>query len=162
MDDTSTRTTDPIVLAVMNPIRGSALVQQIEEQGVQVVAAPGREEARAILQGGPPVTIVLTDETLPDGDWRDILRDVAASGVPAEIVVCTTGPEQPLTLSFELLDHGAFGLMAEPYDPDQLQWLINTATSRSKTLATRKASPAVPAGSADRAVNLAQHLVGSL
>jgi hypothetical protein len=39
-----------------------------------------------------------------------------------------------LTLCFELLDHGAFGLLAEPYDPDQLQWLINAATSRSKTL----------------------------
>jgi DNA-binding NtrC family response regulator len=129
-----TTTKTPMVLAVMSPVRGSALIRQIEEQGVRVVTASGRAEARAILRAKPLLPIVLTDETLPDGDWRDVLRDVAASGVAAEIVVCTTGPEQPLTLCFELLDHGAFGLLAEPYDPDQLQWLINAATSRSKTL----------------------------
>lgn len=129
-----TTTKTPLVLAVMSPVHRSALLRQIEEQGVCVVTAPGRAEARAILHARPPLSIVLTDETLPDGDWKDVLRDVAASGAPAEIVVCTSGPEQPLTLCFELLDHGAFGLLAEPYDPDQLQWLIHAATARSKTL----------------------------
>jgi hypothetical protein len=90
-----------------------------------------------------------------------VLRDVAASGVPAEIVVCTTGPEQPLTLSFELLDHGAFGLMAEPYDPDQLQWLINAATSRGKVSA-RKAWSGLRAGCAEDAPSLPRVPVGSV
>lgn len=129
-----TTTKTPLVLAVMSPVHRGALLRQIEEQGVCVVTASGRVEARAILRAKPLLPIVLTDETLPDGDWKDVLRDVAASGVAAEIVVCTSGPEQPLTLCFELLDHGAFGLLAEPYDADQLQWLINAATSRSKTL----------------------------
>jgi DNA-binding NtrC family response regulator len=141
----STKT--PLLLAVINPARGNTLIRQIEEQGVRVVTASDRAEARAILRARPPLPIVLTDETLPDGDWRDVLCDVAASGVAAEIVVCAAGPEQPLRLCFELLDHGAFGLLAEPYDPDQLQWLINAATSRGKALArTPNASRGAPVG----------------
>lgn len=115
----------------MDPIRGRALIQQIEDQGVCVIAASGRSEARKILRSSLRVPIVLTDESLPDGDWRDVLQDVTASGVSAEVVVCT-GPEQSMTLCFDLLDHGAFGLMSEPFDRDQLQWLINAATSRSR------------------------------
>lgn len=115
----------------MDPDRSRALIRQIEEQGVGVIAAAGRDEARTILQGSPHVPIVLTDESLPDGDWRDVLQDVAAAGVPAEVVVCTAS-SQSMTLCFELLDRGAFGLIAEPFDRDQLQWLINTATSRQR------------------------------
>lgn len=121
----------PMVLAVMDPNRSRALIQQIEEHGVGVIAASGRDEARSILQGSLRVPIVLTDESLPDGDWRDILQDVTAAGASAEVVVCT-GPHQSMTLCFELLDRGAFGLMAEPFDRDQLQWLINAATSRQR------------------------------
>jgi DNA-binding NtrC family response regulator len=128
------RTTDaksPSVLAVMDPVLSRALIQQIEEQGVRVIAVAGRDEAQRMLRRSPQVPIVLTAETLPDGDWRDVLHDVAAAGVAAAVVVCA-GPDQPLTLSFELLDRGAFGLLAEPFDRDQLLWLINTATSRSR------------------------------
>jgi DNA-binding NtrC family response regulator len=121
----------PLLLAVMDPIRSRALIQQIEEQGVSVIAASGRDEARSILQSTLRVPIVLTDESLPDGDWRDVLQDVTASGRSAEVVVCT-GSEQSMTLCFELLDHGAFGLVSEPFDRDQLTWLINAATSRSR------------------------------
>jgi DNA-binding NtrC family response regulator len=119
------------VLAVVDPVRSRTLIQQIEAQGVSVIAVAGRDEAQRFLSSSPRVPIVLTDESLPDGDWRDVLQDVSASGVPAEVVVCT-GPDQSLTLCFELLDRGAFGLLAEPFDPDQLQWLINTATSRGR------------------------------
>jgi DNA-binding NtrC family response regulator len=120
-----------MVLAVMDPDRSRALIPQIEEQGVGVIAASGRNEARSILQGALRVPIVLTDESLPDGDWRDILQDVTAAGAAAEVVVCT-GRHHSMTLCFELLDRGAFGLMAEPFDRDQLQWLINAATSRQR------------------------------
>ena len=115
----------------MDPIRGRALIQQIEEHGASVIAASGRDEARSILQSSPWVPIVLTDESLPDGDWRDVLQDVTAAGLSAEVVVCA-GPSQSMTLCFELLDRGAFGLITEPFDRDQVQWLINTATSRCR------------------------------
>jgi len=121
----------PLLLAVMDPVRSRALIEQIKEQGVSVSEASGRDEARSMLRNGPRVSIVLTDESLPDGDWRDVLEDVAASGLSAEVVVCT-GPEQSLALCFDLLDHGAFGMMSEPFDRDQLQWLINAATSRGR------------------------------
>jgi DNA-binding NtrC family response regulator len=121
----------PLVLAVMDPLRSRSLIQQMEAQGINVIAATGRGEARTILLSSPRVPIILTDESLPDGDWRDVLQDVAASGLTAEVVVCT-GPEQSMTLCFDLLDHGAFGLMSEPFDRDQLQWLVNAATSRSR------------------------------
>jgi DNA-binding NtrC family response regulator len=121
----------PLVLAVMDPIRSRALVRQIEEQGVRVISVSGRDEAKRVLRSSPRVPIVLTDESLPDGDWRDVLQDVTASGVPAEVVVCT-GREQSLSLCFDLLDRGAFGMMAEPFDRDQLTWLINAATSRGR------------------------------
>ena len=155
-------TKPPIVLAVMETPRGTALIQQLEAQGVRVMAVSRRDEARAILQGSPPVPIVLTDENLPDGNWRDVINDVAASGIPAEIVVCTSGPEQPLSLCFELLDHGALGLMAEPFDLDQLQWLINTATSRSKTFSRARRLWAAPVEDGiERSINIPPQPVGS-
>ena len=115
----------------MDPIRSRALIQQIEDQGIGVIAASGRDEARSILRSSPRVPIVLTDESLPDGDWRDVLQDVTAAGLSAEVVVCTAS-SQSMTLCFELLDRGAFGLIAEPFDRDQLQWLISAATSRQR------------------------------
>jgi DNA-binding NtrC family response regulator len=115
----------------MNPVRSRALIEQIQDQGVSVLVASGRDEARDILQSSLQVPIILTDESLPDGDWRDVLHDVTAAGLSSEVVVCT-GPEQSLALCFDLLDRGAFGLMSEPFDRDQLQWLINAATSRSR------------------------------
>ncbi len=115
----------------MDPARSSILIQQMEDHGVKVITAAGRGEAKILLLQSPRVPIVLTDESLPDGDWRDVLQDVTSSGLSAEVVVCT-GAEQSMTLCFDLLDHGAFGLMSEPFDRDQLQWLVNAATSRSR------------------------------
>lgn len=161
MDDASIPTKAPVVLAVTNRVGSSTLIRQIEEQGVRVIAVSRRDEARAILRDNLPIPIVLTDESLPDGDWRDVLQDVAVLGVPAEIVVCATGSEQPLRLCFELLDHGAFGLMAEPYDPDQLQWLINAATSRCKTLPrVCQASSSDPAAEIERPIDIPAEPVG--
>jgi DNA-binding NtrC family response regulator len=129
----SDRSKAPLVLVVADPDGGQELIRRIRNYGVEVLAAAGRQEARQILDGCPEVPIVLTAECLADGDWRDVLGDVADSGGRAAVVVYT-GQQRPLNLSFELLDRGAFGLLAEPLDPEQLSWLINTANSRSLLL----------------------------
>lgn len=121
----------PSVLAVMAPSRARALIRRIEEQGVGVISAAGRNEAQRILRTLHRLPIVVTDESLPDGDWRDVIEDVTTSGVRAEVVVCANST-QATRLCFELLDRGAFGMLAHPFDNDQLHWLINTATSRNR------------------------------
>ena len=112
-------------LVIMAPERREKLVRQLKSFGVDLILAGTRQEARRFFEQQPNVGLVLAETTLPDGDWKGVLEDVARSGLQAGVVVCARLDDFPLWL--EALERGCQDVLAEPYAKDELHRLLNSA-----------------------------------
>jgi DNA-binding NtrC family response regulator len=117
------------VLVVMARDRRLPLLLALEECGIDPVPADGRVEARRVLDSRYPIQVVLTDTALPDGTWMDVLDGVTQSGTKAEVVVCARVADAQLWSA--VLERGAYDLMIEPYQPEEVRRIIEAAAARS-------------------------------
>lgn len=117
------------VLLVMTRERRAALLEQLEACGTNVLAACDCNEASQILKAKPPVQVVISDASLPGANWRDVLELVAASNTHAEVIVCTRFPDT--TLWIDALERGAYDLLVEPYQKEEVQRILEAAADRS-------------------------------
>jgi DNA-binding NtrC family response regulator len=78
--------------------------------------------------------IVLTEATLPDGNWLDVLHLVRAS--PQELEVIVTDPQADSRLWSEALNRGAYDLIAQPFYEPEVQRILANACSRRGERAT--------------------------
>ena len=125
-------------LVVTASAQGLPLLAMLEACGVEVVQASDRHQARQLLQVQDPIQIVLTDQVLPDGTWRGVVEDVAQSRVNAEVVVCAQNADA--TLWCDVLESGAFDLLAEPYQRSEVQRIVEAAAAKSYTRSPAKPS----------------------
>jgi hypothetical protein len=63
-------------MLVMAQERRSTLVDALESCGIEVLPVRDCNEARRMLEAYPLVQVVVTDTTLPDGDWQRVLEIV--------------------------------------------------------------------------------------
>jgi DNA-binding NtrC family response regulator len=85
-------------------------------------------QARAKLRESD-YDIVLTEATLPDGNWLDVLHLVRDS--PQELEVIVTDPQADSRLWSEALNRGAYDLIAQPfYEPEVRRILYNACSRR--------------------------------
>jgi DNA-binding response OmpR family regulator len=81
-------------------------------------------EAVAILRR-QRVGVVICEEELPDGDWRDLLRQLRAiPDVPYLIVTSRLADEQ---MWVEVLDGGGFNVLEKPFDSTELFRVVSLA-----------------------------------
>jgi DNA-binding NtrC family response regulator len=98
-------------------------------------------ELQQALRQYPNVDVVLTDVTLPDGDWRAVLEAVNCQ---AEVIVYVPQPERAFYC--EVIQNGAYDVLSEPEDSANLSRLLRAAASRhqmrrlSASLAQRKSA----------------------
>jgi DNA-binding NtrC family response regulator len=83
--------------------------------------------AQAKLREGE-YDIVLTEATLPDGNWLDVLHLVRAC--PQELEVIVTDPQADSRLWSEALNRGAYDLIAQPFYEPEVQRILANACSR--------------------------------
>jgi hypothetical protein len=78
-------------MLVMDGERRAPLLGVLESCGVEVLAVCDCSEARRLLETRPPVRVVVTDTSLPDGDWRRVLEIVEQELSPKieVVVVCS-------------------------------------------------------------------------
>ena len=88
----------------MPPEHWSSLGPALSASGIEALAVSNCREARQVLESHPPLKAVVTDVTLPDGNWCCLLSDVVRSGVDAEVFVCA--PDCPNHLSQEVTQRG--------------------------------------------------------
>ncbi len=82
-------------------------------------------EARSLL-GEPFVpNVVVTDLTLPDGDWSDILR--AANAFSAKTPVIVVSRLLDIRLYLDVLERGAHDFVVPPISPSELAYIIRGA-----------------------------------
>ncbi len=90
------------------------------------------QQARAQLQVHE-YDAVLTEATLPDGKWLDVLHLVRES--PREMAVIVTDPKADTRLWAEILNLGAFDLLTQPYHEPEVRRILYNACSRFESAA---------------------------
>src|SRR4051812_37480475 len=81
------------------------------------------QQARAMLQQ-EDYDVILTEANVPDGTWLDVLH--LAREVPRDLEVIVTDPQADARLWAEILNLGAYDLLAQPfYAPEVRRILYN-------------------------------------
>lgn len=74
------------------------------------------------------IGVVLTDCDLPDGGWKDVLRELSRrKPAPPLIVVSRLADER---LWAEVLNLCGYDVLATPFRPDEVLWSISSAWRR--------------------------------
>jgi DNA-binding NtrC family response regulator len=77
---------------------------------------------------------VLTESSLPDGNWLDALHMVRELSYDARLIV--TDPQADSRLWSEVLNLGAYDLLTQPfYEPEVRRILSNASTRPAPTMA---------------------------
>ncbi len=79
----------------------------------------------------------MTDQVLPDGDWRAVL-DCAADRQPGTQVVVAAA-RRAAALCAEAFERGVFDVLAEPYTTDEVQRLLESAATKKYMVSLRAA-----------------------
>jgi DNA-binding NtrC family response regulator len=72
--------------------------------------------------------LVLTEATLPDGDWLDVLHLVRES--PRELEVIVTDPQADARFWSKALNLGAYDLLTQPFYEPEVRRIVGNACSR--------------------------------
>jgi DNA-binding NtrC family response regulator len=112
-------------LLVMSRERRSPLLKSLKLLDIEVLAVETCQQARGLLQTHPPVDVVITQVTLPDGNWCDVFKYLVDNGVQASLIV--SSPHADEILFSEVLWRGAYDLIVEPYQADELRKTLEGA-----------------------------------
>ena len=88
----------------------SAVKPVLRDAGIELVILGNCGQARQFLRDHPELGIVLTDVTLPDGNWSTVFQDSVRSGLNAPIVVCAQSHNPRLWV--EVVQRGCHFLLA--------------------------------------------------
>jgi DNA-binding NtrC family response regulator len=106
--------------------------------------APTLQQARTRLHQND-YDVILTEATLPDGRWLDVLH--LAREYPKDVEVIVTDPHADAHFWAEALNLGAYDLLAQPfYEPEVRRILFNACTRPSYLLTSREQSKVSPMG----------------
>ncbi|MBI3666749.1 MAG: response regulator [Acidobacteria bacterium] len=112
-------------LLVMPQEKRSQLLVHLDCLDTNVLTASDCSEAAEMLRRRPDVRVVLTDLTLPDGSWCDVLNHVSELRKSAEVVVCTRLADERLWT--QVLEAGAFDLLVEPFQAHEVARIVRAA-----------------------------------
>src|SRR5690349_7309527 len=116
-------------MLVMAPERRLRLLDALESYDIEVLAVCNCNEAHRMLQTHPLVQVVVTDTTLPDGDWRQVLAIVEQGRRKIEVVVCSRLGDPELWL--DVLEQGGYDVLVQPYQREEIQRIVEAAAARS-------------------------------
>lgn len=100
----------PRVLLVMASDGHSPLLEGLAALGIEIARASSCSQARRILAASRDVRAVVTDLTLPDGNWRAVLDAIRANCVNTEMVI--VAPSGKGGLRRHLRESGVYDLLA--------------------------------------------------
>jgi two-component system, OmpR family, response regulator RegX3 len=109
------------------------LAEALEREGFEVRVAATAAEGRELRRTHPP-DLVLLDVMLPDGDGKEVLREIRASSRTPVIMVTARGEELERVLGLEL---GADDYVTKPFSGAEL-------AARARAVLRRTDSPSEP------------------
>ena len=105
--------------------RQSRIVDPLQSLEVEALSAATCQEARSLLETKPRVELVISDLSLPDGNWCDVFKHLIDNGVHAAMVVVARHADERLWS--EVLWRGAHDLLVEPLDKTHVQRVVEGA-----------------------------------
>ena len=140
--------TEAMALVVMNQERRLPLLANLKKLNFDVLTVANCQEARALLATRPPVEVIITDVTLPDGNWCDIFKYLVDYNVQASVVVSSALADE--SLWSEILWRGAYDLLVEPYENRELRRVVEGALRavKARRAATQRRQWAAAGGRA--------------
>jgi DNA-binding NtrC family response regulator len=116
-----------------HPRNARTLSQMLDSLPLSFDQAETLEQARTRL-AQRRYDAVLTESSLPDGNWRDVLRIVGEGSGDTKLIVMD--PHADARLWSEVLNLGAYDLMTQPfYQPEVQRILINACSHSVPSLA---------------------------
>ena len=103
------------------------LVRMLQSIPIDLDHAENLRQAHAKL-AELPYQAVLTEATLPDGEWLDVLN--LARGISDSMAVIVTDRLADAQFWSEVLNLGAFDLMAQPFYEMEVKRILTNACSR--------------------------------
>jgi two-component system response regulator RegX3 len=104
------------------------LVEALEREGFDVVTAPTAAEGREEFRNRSP-DLVLLDVMLPDGDGRDVLRDIRSTSRTPVVMLTARGEEMDRVLGLEL---GADDYVTKPFSAAELVARLRAVLRRTE------------------------------
>jgi DNA-binding NtrC family response regulator len=109
----------------------------LERQGMHIIEAQSRAQAKRMLGGLNPVPLVFTDTQVPDGTWADILAVAEKAAQPVNVIVVARVVDTRFYV--EAIETGAFDFLAPPFNATDLAYVVRTALDNA--IARRTARP---------------------
>ena len=106
-----------------DPVRG--VERSLLDQGMSTRRVRNCSEASAVLRGSAPPVLVLTDASLPDGTWADVLE--AASTAPTTAPVIVVSRLVDIELYLDCLERGAYDFVVPPLRSADLAHIVGGA-----------------------------------
>lgn len=126
------------MLVVSSDERKSFLSAILRKLDVESISVRCCRQARELLRTRPLLDAVLTDTTLEDANWCDVLRAVIDYESPASVVVVAPSSADERLWS-EVIWRGAYDMLVEPFTADEarrvLEGALRTASSAHQALA---------------------------
>ena len=104
------------------------LSRMLHSLPLELSHAESLQQARTMLTQSE-FDVILTESTLPDGRWLDVLH--LARECPQELEVIVTDPQADARFWAEALNLGAYDLLAQPFYEPEVRRILYNACSRS-------------------------------
>lgn len=122
---TSARETSLSALWVGLSKPDSSLLHDIfHKAGWRLFAVRERRRALSCLARNP-VQVVITEKDLPDWNWKKVLGDIRLLASPPQLIVTSRNADDYLWA--EALNVGAYDVLAQPFDRDEVERVVASA-----------------------------------
>jgi DNA-binding NtrC family response regulator len=109
----------------------------LERQGMCIIHAQSRAQAKRLLGGLNPAPLVFTDTQLPDGTWADVLALAQKAKLPVNVIVVARVVDTRFYV--DVIETGAFDFLAPPFNAIDLAYVVRSAMDNA---VARRATPA--------------------
>ncbi len=121
----------PTVLVVDDKANMLALLTKVLGKSARVLTARGVRAALQVLES-EPVTVVLCDLRMNDGDGLEVLRAVRSRWPGVPFILMTAYATVPTAV--QAMREGAHDYVTKPFDPDELRNLVLRAVAQAVVL----------------------------
>jgi DNA-binding NtrC family response regulator len=110
--------------------RLAPLLGCLKKLKLEVLTVATCRQARQLLRTKAPVDVVISDVTLADGNWSDVLRDVVDTGTRANVILNAPSPDA--VLWSEALWRGVYDMLTEPHKECKVQQIVEGAVREAE------------------------------
>jgi len=110
--------------------RRKTILKHLEGCGMEILAADRCRDALRILEANPDAGVVLTDCSLPDGDWATLLSGVAKCSGVTQVILCMRVADPMLWI--DALEVGVYDVLVEPYEGGEVRRIVAAALGQNR------------------------------